>query len=170
MSVAQLMRDARSGKMSLEMTYRYGNDIPESMQGKRRVCGVNTVALFLETPAFNTGQSELRITKAGLTEYDGSTLKLYEPGYRDPTPEERAELEACQKQVDHAIDADPFGSSGYWAKVAFFHKSAMPWLRGDKEHQGMKYIPWKDQVMDSHIRGNRILEYNVYFEEDQHGH
>lgn len=165
MSLAHLIRDAKSGHMSLEMTFRYGEEPPEYMQGKRRVCGVNTVALFLETPAFSTGQSELRITKAGLTEYDGSTLKVYEPGYRDPTPEERAELEACQKQVDHAIEVDPYGSSGYWAKVAFFHKSTMPWLRGDKEHQGMKYIPWKDKVRDSHIRGDLVLAYNVYKEE-----
>lgn len=73
-SLAQLKRDANSGKMSMLMTERFGKTgekIPPLLRGVRPVIGANAVAIKLRNP--DDASCELRFESAKLLEYDGKT-------------------------------------------------------------------------------------------------
>lgn len=62
MTLAELKRNANSGKMKLELIERYGetgDDIIERLRGIRKVLRANTVGLILEN--LDGAESELRI-------------------------------------------------------------------------------------------------------------
>lgn len=83
-SRANLFRDAKSGKLSLELVERFSNtNIPINMQGKRKVVKANTVSLKLQNKDGKV--STLDIPKATLIEYMYDTLIIYDAGYRKPT-------------------------------------------------------------------------------------
>ena len=89
-TLAELRRDARSGRMSVEMLEWYGKtgeDIKPILRGIRKVEGANSVALLLKNNEGNT--SELRIKYATLVEYDGENLTVYDAGHRNLTEEEK---------------------------------------------------------------------------------
>lgn len=89
-TLAELRRDARSGKMSMEMLEWYGKtgeDIKANLRGIRKVEGANSVALLLRNNEGNI--SELRVQYATLVEYDGENLTVYAAGFRDLTEEEK---------------------------------------------------------------------------------
>ena len=80
-TLAQLKRDADSGRMSVMLLWRFGktgNDIPREMRGVRKVFRANSVGLVLE---FNGKESTLYTDSAKLVEYDGKTLTFYRAGY-----------------------------------------------------------------------------------------
>ena len=77
MKLADLKRDAASGKIKLELVERYGKtgeEIPERIRGIRTVSKINTVAIFLANA--DGVESELRFDSAKLVEYDGKSLTI----------------------------------------------------------------------------------------------
>ena len=78
------------------MILRCGStDIPESLQGWRKITGCNSVAIFILR---NDGKkSDLPLKKASLVEYDGQTLTTYAAGLRDLTEEEQRVMDGWKK-------------------------------------------------------------------------
>lgn len=69
-TLAQLKRDASSGRMSVMLLWRFWktrNDIPREMRGVRKVFRFNSVGLVLE---LNGKESTLYTNSAKLVEYD----------------------------------------------------------------------------------------------------
>ena len=93
-TLADLKRDAGSGKLSLELIERFGqtgNEIKSTMIGIRKVVGCNTVSLSLLNNDGNI--SELRFGSAKLIEYGDDTLTLYLAAHRELTEEEQKILD-----------------------------------------------------------------------------
>lgn len=161
MKLADLKRDAASGKIRLELVERYGKtgeEIPERIRGIRTVSRINTVAIFLA----NAGgvESELRFDSAKLVEYDGKSLTIYERGERDLTEQEQKILADWQKIEDDYYQRNPHGDA-YWKKKDYFKNCPCPWLAGYETVRG-KYYKYNGKVLDNQVRGNAILKYNVY--------
>ena len=161
MKLADLKRDAASGKIKLELVERYGKtgeEIPERIRGIRTVSKINTVAIFLANA--DGVESELRFDSAKLVEYDGKSLTIYERGERDLTEQEQKILADWQKIEDDYYQRNLHGDA-YWKKKDYFKKCPCPWLAGYETVKG-KYYNYNGKVLDNQVRGNAILKYNVY--------
>lgn len=124
-TLAQLKRDADSGRMSVMLLWRFGktgNDIPREMRGVRKVFRANSVGLVLE---FNGKESTLYTDSAKLVEYDGKTLTFYRAGYRSPTAEERFVLNTWKTMEDEYIKKNPFGDC-FGKRKAYFLPLPVP--------------------------------------------
>ena len=168
LSLAQLKRDANSGRLSLLLTEWYGKtgeEIKPRLQGVRKVLRANTIAIILQN--LDGAESECRLDHgAALVDYDGESLTIYAIGKRKPTEEERALLNAWQKKEKEIVEKNWY-SEPYWYKMEFFKDSKFPYLNGSEMIRGKKYIPWEDMVMDCSIRGEAILKYKVFFDAEQ---
>lgn len=161
MKLADLKRDAASGKIKFELVERYGKtgeEIPERIRGIRTVSRINTVAIFLANA--DGVESELRFDSAKLVEYDGKSLTIYERGERDLTEQEQKILADWQKIEDDYYQRNPHGDA-YWKKKDYFKNCPCPWLAGYETVRG-KYYKYNGKVLDNQVRGNAILKYNVY--------
>lgn len=161
MKLADLKRDAASGKIKLELVERYGKpgeEIPERIRGIRTVSRINTVAIFLVND--NGIESELRFDSAKLVEYDGKSLTIYERGERDLTEQEQKILAGWQKIEAEYEKQNPY-SDTYWKKKDYFKHCPCPWLAGFETVRGKRYN-YNGKVLDNQVRGNAILKYNVY--------
>lgn len=142
-SRANLFRDAKSGKLSLELVERFSNtNIPINMQGKRKVVKANTVSLKLQNKDGKV--STLDIPKATLIEYMYDTLIIYDAGYRKPTSLEQkilnewGNIEKTKEYKEQCInDAYSDGSSSYWKEKAFFKKHNAEYLMGLEMEKGL---------------------------------
>lgn len=156
-SVAELKRNANTGRMCLELVEYYGKTgsaIPPNQMGVRRVIGSNSRALKILTA--NGGESELTIESAKLIEYTGTTLTVYNIGVREPTREERFVIDKWKKR------AKVLGNCNlYYAKKSFFSKTKYPYMSGELIN-GKQYIYRLGKVLDKAVRGDVILRYNVY--------
>lgn len=159
-SLADLKRYAKSGKIKLEMTYRYGMDLPTYCQGIRSITNVNSVGFTLVTPEGK--ESVFRYSTAKLTEYDGDTLIIYAPAQREPTPEEQAVLDEAKRIVDEYIKEYPYGEGWYWSKKRFFQRSNCPWMDGYKMIRGKRYLSHNGKVLGCSIKGEIIHKYIVH--------
>lgn len=154
-TLAQLKRDAKTGTIEAKLVYRFGAEIPDRLQGWRRLIDSNTVGVtFLNA---NGRESELRISSANLIDYNENSLVLYGTGLRDLTDEERAvmrEWEAIQAEL-------PIWDSGYWKKLDFFKKRDMEWLLGYEFVRGKKYDYNTGKVYDRQVRGAVEIAYEL---------
>ncbi len=161
MTLAQLKRDAASGKIRFEMFERYGETgdvIPERCRGIRTVEKVNNVAIMLKTADGKT--SELRFDSAKLVEYDGETLTIFERGERDLTEQEKAILAEWERIQAEYEARNPYSDS-YWKKKDYFSKCPCPWLAGWEFVRGKKYN-YNGKVIDNQVRGKAILKYRIH--------
>lgn len=158
-TLADLKRDASTGRMYMVMTERYGStEIIERLKGVRPVIKVNTVAITLQNA---DGQSsDLRFNFASLTEYTGDSLVIYNPGVRDLTAEEKAELNRADAERKAYEQKYPYSESYYHMK-AFFKNSPFPYLAGCETVKGKRYE--RGQIIDNQIKGEAILKYKVVF-------
>ena len=101
-TLADLKRDATSGKIQFELIERYGkigDEIPKKIRGIRTVEKVNTVAILLKNSEGII--SELRFPlSAKLVEYDGETLTIFARGERVLTEQEQKILADWKKIED----------------------------------------------------------------------
>lgn len=163
-TLAQLKRDANSGKMSLLLFWRYGatgDDLPDRLRGRRKVLRANSVGLVIWSGAEET---MLYIENAKLIDYDGETLTVYRPAYRDPTAEERFVLNTWNTMETEYFQKNPFGDS-YGKRKAYFASSPCPWMDGITKKCGKSYVSHKDKVLDHSIRGEVALRYQVILED-----
>ena len=164
-TLADLKRDAKSGRMSVELLEWYGktgDEIKEVLRGLRKVEGANTVAIFITD---NNGKSsELRIKYASLMEYDGECLIVYAAGHRDLTEEEKKILAEWERIEKEFLEKNPFGET-FWKRRDFFSKSSCPWLYGTDTVRGkrLEYVDGEQKIRDREIRGTALLKYKVYF-------
>lgn len=159
-TLAEFKRDATSGKIALELYEYYGKtEIPENLLGVRSISKVNTVGVTLRNTRGE--ESYLDIGHASLIEYDGETLTVYSPGYRQPTAAEQATLDEWVKIAEEYQKKDPCGNSWHWKYEDYFEKSPCPWMCGSKEIRGKKYIHYSGEVRDRAIKGDAILKYRI---------
>lgn len=167
-TLADLKRDACSGKLSLEMIEHYGetgNGIVERLRGKRKTAGGNSVAIFLVNNHDGGHISELRFVSAKLIEYTDTSLTVYGIGKRDLNEEETKLMNEWSKKQEEILAKNPFNDT-YWQKKNFFAKSSCPWLSGTGDFiKGKRYSACDNKVYDKSVRGPVILRYKVYWEE-----
>lgn len=160
-TLADLKRDAASGKFSFEMVERfgkYGEEIPARCRGIRTVYKVNTAGIILMTSDGLT--SSLDFPPAKLMDYDGKSLTIYDRGERDLTEQERETLADWQKIESDYYQKNPCGNS-YWKRKDYFKNCPCPWLGGYETVRG-KYYSYNGKILDNQIRGKAILKYRVY--------
>ena len=168
-TLADLKRDARSEKLSGEMVYRYGDEIPEKLKGKRKIIDANSVAIFFLN---NDGRkSELHLESASLTEYDGDTLTIYIAGLRDLNEEEKKVMDEWKKITDTkeyrdqaTTDLLTDGSSTYWNEKSFFENRDMLYLMGCETIRGQRLDFNTNKIRDNKVKGDKILQYKIYKE------
>ena len=164
-TLAELKREANSGKLYLELIERYGatgDGIPEALRGIRYVKGANSVALNIQN---KFGQeSEIRIERAALMEYTGETLMIYEAGLRDLTEQEQQILSGWAKEEAEYYRRYPWGDS-FWNRKRYFQNRACPGMEGTESQSGKCYVPWLNKVRDYSIKGDVILKYRVIREQ-----
>ena len=163
-TLAQLKRDAHSGKMSLLLFWRYGatgDDLPNRLRGQRKVIRANSVGLVIRT---GTEETMLYIDNAKLVDYDGETLTVYRPAYRDLTDQERFILNTWNTKETEYFLKNPFGDS-YGMRKKYFAESLCPWMDGITKVRGKSYVSHKDKVLDQSIRDDIALRYQVIMED-----
>lgn len=161
-TLADLKRDATSGKIKFELIERYektGDEIPERCRGIRTVKKVNSVGILLETADGKT--SELEFCPAKLIEYDGKTLTIYQAGTRELNEIEKLILAKWKRVQEEYEKKNPYCSS-YWKMKEYFDKNncPCPYLAGWEKVRGKRYMNGK--VVDDSIKGKAILKYNIY--------
>lgn len=178
-SLAQLKRDAKEGILRAEMTVRFGEpiaqeDLPERMQGARKIVGAKSNSLIFECVGEPGVTSVLELPKAGLVEYSEDYLRIYSAGYREPNEAEQRVLDAW-KLVENSeeyrrraeVDALSDGSATFWQKVSFFRDSGMEYLMGFERQRGLfldfnrRNMGDKAFILDENIRGGVDLEYRI---------
>lgn len=161
MTLTQLKKDAKAGKLFAKMVLRNGDtDIPTKLQGKRQIVDANSVGItFLN----NEGKkSELRIPCASLVEYTKETLTIYEPGLRELTADEQAMFDKWEKVRDkkqEELDLLTDGSSSYWKHKFFFKDAGYEYLLGFDTIRGLKYDFNTKMVRDNKIKGDICMRY-----------
>jgi hypothetical protein len=168
-TLADLKRDAASGRLNAVMIERYGEKPEEKYSQKRKITRANTVSIFFDT---NGKESALEIPRASLVEYDGKTLTIYAPGFRDLNTEEAAIMVEWDKitkteryQEDAQRDAYTDGTSTFYQERSFFRNHGKMYLMGCDEECGLKYDYNKKQIRDKSIKGDPQLKYNIFMEE-----
>jgi len=164
-TMEQFKQDAASGKMSLELIERYGStDIPESINGIRRVTEANKLGIVFVDK--NGEESLMVLENNRLREYDGSTLTIYSPGYRDLLGPEKSMLAEWEKIQEEYEKENPH-TNLFWKRMAFFERSPYPWLNGFEEMNG-KMLVYDEhgvsKIKDDTIKGDVALKYRVYME------
>ena len=165
-TLAELKRDAKSGTISGEMVYRFGEEIPARLQGTRKIVDANTVCIKFLNADGNV--SELRIKAASLVEYTGEMLTIFKPGEREMNSEEKAFMrkwEAIAETEDYKNrsinDALSDGNSTYYQKKRFFTDGGFEYLLGYDRLQGKKYIFGSGLVSDNAVKGDIELQYKI---------
>lgn len=166
-SVAELKRHAKSRMFEARMLVRCGSeDIPERLQGWRKLWGANSVSIFFINRDGNP--SELQLPKASLIEYDGQTLTVYYAGYRELTADEQRVMDGWKVKANTPefreraeYDALSDGSSTYYEEVAYFRKEGMEYLMGSKKQHGKRYDWNMRKVQDDGIKGAVCMKYEI---------
>lgn len=159
-TLADLKRDANSGRMYMMMMERYGStEIIDRLKGVRPVLRSNTVAIILRNQ--DGRESEMRFENAALTEYTGDTLTIYNPGERDLTPEEQAVLNQAEAERERYEKENPYSES-YWHMKQFFKNCPFPYLAGNETIKGKRY-QYNGKIQDNKIKGKAILKYKIVF-------
>lgn len=169
MKLAEFKRKAAEGRISLELINWHGetnpDEFPERLRGIRAVVKTNTVAVFLQGQE-SMKHSELMLKTAKLFECDGETLSVFRPGYRLPTKEEQALLDAWDQIEKEYEEKYPYGDC-FWKKKHFFEKSAYPYMSGFEPDGPRKYKPEKKMVLDYQVRGDLVLQYKIHWNQKE---
>jgi len=126
---ADLKRELQTGK-TLTMTYS-SLENNRLLNIPRQIIGTQTNGISLKTDN-KSGKSFLSLPCASLTEYDGKIIKIYQPGKRDLTPEEKSILnnEPSNRKENEQIainDALTDGSSTYYMDKRYYANNNAEW-------------------------------------------
>jgi hypothetical protein len=166
LSYAQMMRDFKSKNISLEMTYRFGNEIPEKLKGLRKVTKVQTKAIYLLRS--DGKESWLELPNAKLVYCDEKRLSIYSIGKRELTEEENklmqewkaiTETEDYKKKMEYDVLTDYhacfYQEKRFWTEKDMLHLFGTNWVKGMKRDHN------SNMVFDSKIKGDLQLEYRL---------
>ena len=151
-TLAQLKRDVKVGtKMTL--LERFGTKMSEP----KEVCHVQGNGI-----AFKKGEKRSYLTwpQASLIEYTGSEIKIYAPGLRDLSAEEKRIIDT--KPVDakqSTIDIMTDGSTMFWRGKRHFEDHDALWYYN--WHKGLKYDSRTGRMYDKSIKGSVELHYRI---------
>ena len=170
-TLADLKREADTGKMYLQLINRFGS--PDNVRGTqkelRRVVSVITVGIKLMDSTGKT--SSLDLVSASLVEYDGITLKTFGPGLRPLNADEQSVMDEWNKicntdEYKHQAEIDMIsdGSTTFWQQKAFFSKAGYDYLFFADSKSSKHYDFNTKLIRDNKIRGDCELEYNVVFQ------
>lgn len=133
-SLAQLKRDAKTGKIKTRCIYFCGESVsdktPDRITGIRPLVDSNSNGIFFQNA--NGEKSELWIDRASLVEYNDNTIVVHYPGYRKPTPGEQRILDEYEQYKIENPD------HSYWSMIGFFEKRNAAYLTGHEEQKGLK--------------------------------
>jgi hypothetical protein len=161
-TLADLKRALQVGKI---ITCIYG---PRGIKGKRReVVKVQTNAVILIDPdAPGVGElrkkgkgSYLEFPKASLVEVTDKGFKIYDPGSRDLTEDEKAVIrmepkDSTQDEIDMLVD----GSVMFHRRKRYYEAMDFEYLFiGDKNRRINSHD--RTKVIDSDVKGDLSLEY-----------
>lgn len=165
-SLASFMKEARSGKMYLELVERYGvteGNLPPDKTGPRAVVKVRTHGVELLGPGNKV--STLPLERASLVEYDNGILCVYNPAFRELTEEEiayKVKIEAQIKARNLMND-----SAEFWLRRKYYEADGYGYLQGiptkGKSYLGTFWSGGKQYVTDEREKGKLILKYRVSF-------
>lgn len=167
LTLAQLKRDAKSGKLYGELVERFGiTEIHAHQQGLRKIVDANSVGItFLN---HDGKKSALDIDRAALVEYTGDTLTVYCPGYRDLNADEKRVMDGWKEITDTKdykqraeIDMLSDGSSTYWQEKGYYAKAGKLYLMGCEEQAGCVFDFNTGKIRDKNVRGNVALKYRI---------
>lgn len=163
-TLADLKRDAASGKVAFELIERFGktgDEIPEQLRGIRRVQAVNTVSIYLVN--YNGQVSCFDYNPASLLKYTNDTLTVYSAGERPLTDKEKNILNLWKKVENEYEKLNPY-SDVYWKKKTFFYDEypKYRYLAGFEKCCGKRYRCNSNTVFDDRIKGKAILKYKIH--------
>lgn len=158
---ADLKRDLQVGK---KLTMIYSENASSRLIGKvREIIATQSNGITLRTDN-NAGKSFLELTCASLTEYDGKTIKIYNIGKRDLTPEEKKILDnepsrRKENEQQAVNDALSDGSSTYYMDKCYYKENNANW-RYDWD-KGLKFDYNERKMYDKKIKGSLSLQYTL---------
>lgn len=167
-TLAELKRDAKSGKISGKMINRFGStEIQERLQGIRKIVDANTVGItFLNSDG---KKSVCEIKAASLIEYTDDKLTLYGAGKRELNDKEKLVMDTWNKIAStdeykerSRIDLISDGSSTYYQEKRFFENCDFPYLFGSEMKQGKKRDYSSGLIIDNSVKGDIELQYEIY--------
>ncbi len=163
---ADFMRDAKNGlklKLIGGRNYEWIKEKRPQNLKPRAIVKVQTNAIYLEGEENNGQGSYLPIPAASLMVYDGISLKIYNPGVREMTTEEKTNAERANAERERYQKENPYSDS-FWHMKEFYKNCSTPWIyfgndkiKGKKAGQGNN----EGKIIDDSIKGELVLVYTV---------
>lgn len=159
-TLADLKRNLKIG-VAMTMTKAEGQN--RLIGIKRYIVATQGNGIYLNADKEAKGGSFLDFPKASLLEYDGETLKIFDAGYRDLTPEEQAILDnkpskRAENQKQAEIDMMTDGSTTFYMDKAYFDEKDANWYW--RETKGLYYVR-NGKMRDASIKGTLCLAYKI---------
>lgn len=164
-TLAQLKRDLKIGDTLILVN---APDMPNHkyLNIPRYIISKQTNCLVLAENKDDKKGSYLDLKTASLIEATETTLKIYDPGYRDLTDAEkdfRKNQPSNRPEYSEAVKRDIMtdGSSTYWHDKQYYAAFGIEYLQGHAEVKGKYYDCNRKQIRDNAIKGNLSLEYRL---------
>lgn len=154
-TLTDLKKDLYVGR-KVKLLRRYGKEV-NSLRIVDKVQS-NSIRFRLQISVLNRW---LDYPKSSLLEYEGNSVKIYAPGLREFTPEEKKSIEGEPKDPEQdRIDILTDGSSMFYRRKRYYKEKGMEYLGpAAKKSKGM--IRKGNKVLDDRIKGKLILEYEL---------
>jgi hypothetical protein len=159
-SLADLKRDITKTKQIILLREPDNPRIFEKIQGTS-----------FKLKKVNGGFTYLEIPKATLLEYDGTTVKIYEPGIRELTAEEQKIRDDEPKDDEQfRIDMLSDGNTMFYRKQRYYKETGLFYLFGTEKEQGKRLTNnkgadgiVKPMIEDDNIKGKLSIEYELKY-------
>ena len=156
-TLADLKREMPSKVLLLKE--RWGQ--PENKT--RTVIGVKSTSIVLQTEEGK--KTYLEIPKASLLEYDGKTIKIYEPGTRPLNPDEQRIRDNEPKDSEQdRIDMMTDGSTMFYRRQHYYKERGYEYLFTSSRASNGKYLTYEagvPMIRDDALKGKVSLVYEV---------
>lgn len=131
----------------------------------RYIVKIQTNAICLNEDKEAKSGSYMDLPNAKLIEYDGETIKIFEPQNRPMTTEEKYIFDNMpSKRPENAErvanDMLSDGSSMYYADKKYLKDNGMEYLSGGETIRGL-YQNSDNTIRDEHLKGQLILSYKL---------
>jgi len=132
---------------------------------KRYVVKKQGNGVYLNPDKAETKGSFLEFVNAKLTEYDGKEIRVYAPGTRPLTDNEKAVYDnrpSNRKENEYMVEQDLMTDTNlcYWHDKTYFSKAGMDWLF--HANNSTKRLDHNDMtVTDEQIKGELQLRYVI---------
>ena len=124
----------------------------------REVVAVQTNGIYFKTESAKNGKSWLNFPKASLLEVNETGFKIYYPGSRDLTPEERACMDNEPRDPEQEkIDMLSDSSRMYYRRMGYYKSSPFPYLF--QHENGKSFNHQSGKVTDPTVKGDLVLVY-----------